>query len=224
MIERTRAKQALPKSARGRTDIGDTPVTTRSRVPLQLTARRSIEQRLRRTLAPFGPRIERATIRFEDLNGPRGGVDLRCAVKIVFSGSDSVIVEDHGASVLEAVRRVMPRVGRIVRRHADASGKKTPRATRARIAAHRERAARAAAATPSANDNGGDERAAKPFRQTIKKNRSGMAYALEESTQQPSRKSTRGAGNRYKAATQLTRRAQRKVRAPSERAARALSA
>lgn len=134
VAERIATTTALPKRARGRTAINDTPVTTRSRVQLAAPARRSIEQRLRRALAPFGPRIERASIRFEDLNGPRGGVDLYCAIKIVFSGSDSVIVEERGASVLEAVRRVIPRVGRIVRRHVDASGKKTPRATRARRA------------------------------------------------------------------------------------------
>ena len=216
MTEQTQVTEATPKRARGRTVIGDTPVTTRSRVPLQETARRSIEQRLRRALTPFGPRIERASIRFEDLNGPRGGVDLRCAIKVVFSGSDSVIVEEQGASVLEVVRRVMPRVGRIVRRHVDASGKKTPRATRGRIAAQRERAARQ---RETAGADGTSARTRR-VRRTIKQNRSGMTYALEEPAAQPSRKSTRASGNRIKAATQLTRRAQRKVSSPSERAAR----
>ena len=51
-----------------------------------------------------------------------------------------------------------------------------------------------------------------------------MSYALEDSLGQPSGKSTRASGNRTKAATQLTRRARRKVSAPSSRAARNASA
>jgi hypothetical protein len=264
MVERIHSTAALPKRARGRTTIGDTPVSTRSRVPLQEAARRSIEQRLRRVLAPFGPRIERASIRFEDLNGPRGGEDLRCAIKVVFSGSDSVIVEERGAGVLEVVRRVIPRVGRIVRRHVDASGRKTPRATRASLSARRgrpleapkqdveadsgtldggligkriarrsrglpralerpEKARRdalvdtAARATSETDRKAGGARTA---RRNSKQNTSGMTYALEDSLWQPTRKSTRGSGNRIKAATQLSRRAQRKVSSPSARATR----
>ncbi|HTV21285.1 MAG TPA: hypothetical protein VMG12_21510 [Polyangiaceae bacterium] len=120
---------ALPKRARGRTAIEATPVTTRSRVPLRADARRRIEERLRRVLAPFATRIERASIRFEDVDGPRHGVGLRCAIKVVFSGSDSVIIEEQATSVPEAVRHAMPRVRRSVRRRADQSGGRTPRPT-----------------------------------------------------------------------------------------------
>lgn len=268
MPERTQTLEGIPKRARGRTAIGDTPVATRSRVPLDETARRSIEQRLRRALAPFGPRIERATIRFEDLNGPRGGVDLHCAIKVVLSGSDSIIVEERGTSVLEVVRRMLPRVGRIVRRQVDAKGGKTPRPTRAGKSAPLERSARvpqrggeAEGATlhealigkragrrsrglPAALERPEKERrdalvdtaapetsetdrkagGSSTARRNSKQNPSGMTYALEDSEGRPSRKSSRGSGNRIKAATQLTRRAQRKVSSASARAARNQSA
>jgi hypothetical protein len=263
VVERIQAREAAPKRARGRTGIADTPITTRSRVPLEETARRGIEQRLRRSLAPFGPRIERATIRLEDLNGPRGGVDLHCTIKVVFSGTDSVIVEERGANVLEVVRRALPRVGRIVRRHVDAQGGKTPRPTRARAPAGPEpprvsqrgaeaadRAASAAligkrsgrrtrglpralerpekvrrdalvdTAAPETTETDRKAGGSRTARRNSKQNSSGMTYALEDSLWQPSRKSTRGSGNRIKAATQLTRRAQRKLSSPSARAAR----
>lgn len=135
----------LPKRARGRTAIEQTPIVTRSRVSLPVITRRSIEERLRGTLAPFGPRIERASIRFEDLNGPRGGVDIRCAIKVVLSGSDSIIIEQRAPDVLDAARRALSRVARTVRQYADRRGGKTPRAT----AAPRRAAPRRAAATSS---------------------------------------------------------------------------
>ena len=119
-----------PKRSRGRTAIEDTPVTTRSRVPLAVEDRRRIEARLRRALAPFGTRIERATIRFEDVNGPRQGVGMRCAIKVVFSGSDSIIVAEQAPNLLETAALAIPRVARSVRRRAAQSGAKTPRATR----------------------------------------------------------------------------------------------
>jgi hypothetical protein len=258
MIEPTEISQppVVPKRVRGRTSIADTPVTTRSRVPLSEPARSSIEQRLRRALAPFGPRIERATIRFEDLNGPRGGVDVRCVIKIVFSGSDSLIVENRGANVMGTVRRIIPRVGRIVRRQVEASGRKTPRAKHRRMAAERSgtppsqsladegsvigrRAGRRTRGLPAALErpeklrrdalvdtanpatSESDRKAGGHVsaRRNSKRNPSGMTYALEDSRAQPSRKSTRASGDRTKAATQLTRRAQRKVSSPSARAA-----
>lgn len=129
MADRSTEELPPPKRARGRTAIQDTPVATRSRIPLPEVARRSVEQRLRRAIAPFGTRIQRASIRFEDVNGPRGGVDIRCAIKLVVSGTESIVVEERAASVREAVARVIPRVARAVRRHADRSGKATPRAT-----------------------------------------------------------------------------------------------
>lgn len=133
---------APSKRTLGRTAIENTPITTRSRVPLGPDARRKLEARLRRTLAPFATRIERATLRFEDVNGPRGGVDTRCAVKVVLSGADSIIVEEQASGVRESVGRVLPRVARAVRRAADQSGKKAPRATANRRAG-RERPAAA---------------------------------------------------------------------------------
>jgi len=120
---------SIPKQARGRTAIEATPITTRSRVPIAAATRRRIEERLRRALAPFGTRIERVSIRFEDTDGPRHGVGLRCAIKVVFDRSDSIIIEERATTLLESVRKAIPRVSRSVRRRADQSGRRTPRPT-----------------------------------------------------------------------------------------------
>lgn len=251
----------LPKRARGRTAIDATPIVTRSRVSLPAVTRRSIEERLRGTLAPFGPRIERASIRFEDLNGPRGGVDIHCTIKVVLSGSESIIIEQRAPDVLDASRRALSRVARTVRQYADRRGGKTPRATTAprraaRKAAPRpalpkaargtgsiigKRAGRGSASlaaalerpeklrrdayvdTAEAGVSETERKAGGTFsaRRNSKLETSGMTYALEDSRGKPSRKSTRGSAGRSKAATQLTRRAQRKVRSPQARAAKA---
>jgi hypothetical protein len=260
MTQRDSHVPVAPKRSRGRTSIDDTPITTRSRVPLAEEDRRGIEARLKRALAPFGPRIERATIRFEDVNGPRHGVGMRCSIKVVFSGSDSIIVEERATNVLETARLAIPRVARSVRRYAGQSGFKTPRPTHRRSAAPRAASAgEPAAAEPfdpgsligkrvgrgKANLAAALERPEKLRRDALvdtaqpgvsatdrkagggstarrnsKQSNSGMTSALEDSRSKPSRKSTRGGTNRTKGATQLTRRAQRKVRSPQARAER----
>ena len=118
------------EDARERTAADATPITTRSRVPLSSEARRRIEQRLRKVLAPFASRIERASIRFEDVNGPRRGVGLCCKIELVLNGAESIVVEQRATNVYETVRKAMPRVGRSIRRHADQSPRRTSRTTR----------------------------------------------------------------------------------------------
>jgi hypothetical protein len=234
---------------------------------LAAQARRSIEQRLRRALLPFGPRIERATIRFEDVNGPRGGAGLECSIKVV-SNSESLLIGQRATDVLEAVRRALPRVARAIRQHADRSSCKTPAPSGARTTAPPRRMPRRRVAPDSAQlpqrsashetslmgKRSGRRRAALPGvlerpeklrrdalvdtaaqgisetdrkaggRRTARRNSkaeaSSVPYALEDSLDQPSRKSTRAGGDRVKAGTQLARRAQPKVRSPAARADR----
>jgi len=206
----TEAKMS-PKRSRGRTPIDATPLLTHARVALPEVTRESIEERLRHTLAPFGTRISRAEIRLDDVNGPRGG-GLRCSVDVVFDGGDRVRIEQSAAEVLEAVRRIMPRVAHSVRQHVARSGHKTPRATLRRAAGEREAALPMAAAPTSPNGKHG--------KHDGRQNDSGMTYALEDSSGKPSRKSTRASSNHIKAATQLTRRTKRALNSPQARAAK----
>lgn len=78
--------------------------------------RERIRSLLGRKLAKYAAHIERATIRIDDVNGPRGGVDTLCKIKIVISGSPSTVVEERGV-VVEDVVVVAARVAaRAVRR------------------------------------------------------------------------------------------------------------
>jgi hypothetical protein len=50
-------------------------------------------------LGKFAWSIERVTVRMRDANGPRGGVDQECTVKVVLSGLPSVVVRRRHASL-----------------------------------------------------------------------------------------------------------------------------
>lgn len=92
-------------------------------------------------LAPFGTRIERSTVRLEDVNGPKGGVDLKCTITVVLSGAPSLVVEQRGASLREAVGRAVSLLGTQIRRRTKWEGGRTPQPTVAALEPpkHRQR-------------------------------------------------------------------------------------
>jgi hypothetical protein len=51
-----------------------------------------IRRKLGARLAKFARSIDRVSIRLSDLNGPRGGVDQVCCVKVLLAGLPSVVV------------------------------------------------------------------------------------------------------------------------------------
>jgi len=79
-----------------------------------------IGRKLGMKLGKFVASIERVSVRVTDVNGPRGGIDQRCRVKVVLSGLPSVVVERRDANMeaafdtalhacAESVRRVVRR-------------------------------------------------------------------------------------------------------------------
>lgn len=77
--------EQVPKSIRraaGRTPSTETPLAIRtSGVRLDERTRDWVRLRLGRAFDRFALRIDRVTVRFRDLNGPRGGVDHACVIK-----------------------------------------------------------------------------------------------------------------------------------------------
>jgi ribosome-associated translation inhibitor RaiA len=121
---KTRARTAMPsrlpkatKKSAGRTETEQTPAAIRTMgVALDPAMRGYIRERLGRKLGKFAPSLERVTVRLEDVNGPRGGVDKECRIKAVLSGQDSVIVEERGRDTREVVDRAADRIERAVRK------------------------------------------------------------------------------------------------------------
>jgi len=75
-----------------------------------------IRRKLGRRLGKFGHYIERVSVRTEDVNGPRGGIDHVCRIKVVLRGLPSVVFESREATVIAAVDIAVDGVETAVRR------------------------------------------------------------------------------------------------------------
>lgn len=99
--------KTLPRSvkkAAGRTDLEHTPLTIRTAgVDVTEEIERYVHARLGAKLGAVADRIERLTVRFDDVNGPRGGVDKKCRIKVVLAGLDSVVYESNPSSTSRTV-------------------------------------------------------------------------------------------------------------------------
>ncbi len=206
-IKRTAFAKTVSRPDRrsaGRTWAARTPLAVRtSGVHLDTAFRARVRQRVGWRLVKFAPHLERLTVRFEDVNGPRGGADVACKVKVVVSGRPSVVVEETARTAAEAFDRVDGRVERAVRRSIDRGReprllqRELPRARAAGRAT--ERQPRKAPLTIGT--------AARNYKKRTRK----AVVALEDSARpRPSRKTTRGSANRAKHANKLARREKRR--------------
>jgi ribosome-associated translation inhibitor RaiA len=67
-------------------------------------------------LGKFVTSIERVTVRVTDANGPRGGIDHTCNVKVVLSGLPSVVVERRDVAPHAAIDLALRATEQAVRR------------------------------------------------------------------------------------------------------------
>jgi ribosome-associated translation inhibitor RaiA len=100
-----------------RTEVPVIPTYIRQEgVEVAQSARTHIRRKLRTKLAKFAASVVRASVRIGDLNGPRGGIDHVCRIKVVLSGLPSVVYERRGPSLELAVDGALAGVERAVRR------------------------------------------------------------------------------------------------------------
>jgi hypothetical protein len=112
------------KRSAGRALAAETPLAVRTTgldVGAGLPER--VRERLGERLGKFALAIERVVVRFEDVNGPRGGVDTSCRIQVVLSGIPSVVVEELAAEPAPAFDRAGNRAERAVRRALDRAGR-----------------------------------------------------------------------------------------------------
>ena len=98
------------KATRGRTGVAATPLAIRTKLALPPGFADHVRARLGRQLGHGAPIIERGSVRFEDVNGPRGGVDIVCRLKLVVSGRPSVQVEGRGTTAPLAFSRAIAKL------------------------------------------------------------------------------------------------------------------
>ena len=75
-----------------------------------------IRRKLGTKLGKYARSIERVSVRTGDVNGPRGGIDQLCRIKVVLRGLPSVVFESRDASLYAAVDVALSGVERAVRR------------------------------------------------------------------------------------------------------------
>jgi ribosomal subunit interface protein len=78
--------------------------------------RQHVEERLKRVLAPFARLVTMVTVRLEDVNADRGGIDKRCSVVVSMRQRNAVVVEVTDADLYAAVHAVADRTRRLVKR------------------------------------------------------------------------------------------------------------
>ncbi len=84
----------------------------------QLTAglQEHAERRIRFTLDWALHDVRTITLRFSDINGPRGGNDKCCQVRIPLPGMRDVIIEDRAADLYLAIDSAIDRAARTLER------------------------------------------------------------------------------------------------------------
>lgn len=60
--------------------------------------------------------IVRVCVQLADINGPRGGIDKRCRIRVRLEPSREVVVEDTQSDMYTAIDRAAERAGRSVAR------------------------------------------------------------------------------------------------------------
>ena len=78
--------------------------------------RTEIRNKLNKKLGKFANAIERVSVRVKDINGPRGGIDQVCRIKVVLSNLSSVVIEAQNASLDVAIGRALTGAERAARR------------------------------------------------------------------------------------------------------------
>jgi putative sigma-54 modulation protein len=72
------------------------------------------ERRLRFALTARRDRIRRVDVRLGDSNGPRGGEDKFCRIRVYLEDAPPVLIEDRGGDLYAAIGRAAERAGRNV--------------------------------------------------------------------------------------------------------------
>jgi len=78
-----------------------------------------IERRVQYALCRFSTEVRTVQVTISDINGPRGGTDVLCRVKLVLKKKGEVLAGDTDASVEAAIANVADRAARSLARQLD---------------------------------------------------------------------------------------------------------
>ena len=78
--------------------------------------RNHAEQRLRLALTRHAEHVRRVVVRLSDINGPRGGADMRCDLQVMLSGLPDVVTNATATDLYFAISRAAERASHGVMR------------------------------------------------------------------------------------------------------------
>lgn len=84
--------------------------------PLTEALQQHAERRIRYALSRNDHRILRIVMQLSDVNGPRGGNDKRCHLRVVLNGMPELVAEDIEADMYMAINRATTKAGRSLAR------------------------------------------------------------------------------------------------------------
>lgn len=91
-------------------------VLFKPRHPHAAALRELTERRVRFVLRRLRGRVPRAEIRMSDVNGPRGGIDKRCQVRLETDAAGTVVVASVAGDWRAALDDALARVERLLKR------------------------------------------------------------------------------------------------------------
>ena len=78
-----------------------------------------IERRVQYALCRFSTEVRTVQVTISDINGPRGGTDVLCRMKLILKRKGEVLAGDTDASVEAAIANVADRAARSLARQLD---------------------------------------------------------------------------------------------------------
>lgn len=88
-------------------------------VGITSSQRENVERCLHFSLDRFAEIIRSVQVSFSDMNGPKGGEDVLCRLKIALRGKGEVVVEGKGISVESVVTETADRAAMAISRRQD---------------------------------------------------------------------------------------------------------
>ena len=88
-----------------------------------------IDEKIKFALTRYGQRIRVIEISLKDINGPRGGLDKQCIIKMKINQFKTLVVDDVSSDAYEAISACTQRAKRRIERHFNRSRTQQRRAT-----------------------------------------------------------------------------------------------
>lgn len=117
----------VPRAAKrraGATTIDATPLRIRvAGVKLDAEDKRQLRAKLGRKLRRYAPHVTMVSVRVEDVNGPRGGVDTVCRISLSVTRRGRVVIEERALDAKTAIAKASRRAGTALSRMLEREGR-----------------------------------------------------------------------------------------------------